>query len=89
MAAEDYRRLARLALTDAPPTLELISDVRFHDEDVNAYNILSEIPGTDPRAGYVMAGAHFDSWVAPTARRTMRQERPSSWKRRASSRLSR
>jgi hypothetical protein len=64
MAAEDYRRLARLALTDAPPTLELASDVRFHDEDVNAYNILADIPGTDPRSGYVMAGAHLDSWVA-------------------------
>jgi hypothetical protein len=64
MAAEDYRRLARLALTDAPPTLELTSDVRFHDEDVNAYNILADIPGSDPGAGYVMAGAHLDSWVA-------------------------
>ena len=63
IAAEDYRRLARLALTDAPPTLELMSDVRFHDEDVNAYNIIAEIPGTDARAGYVMAGAHLDSWV--------------------------
>jgi hypothetical protein len=64
MAAEDYRRLARLALTDAPPTLEIASDVRFHDEDPNAYNILADLPGTDPRAGYVMAGAHLDSWVA-------------------------
>jgi hypothetical protein len=64
MAAEDYRRLARLALTDAPPTLELVSDVRFHDEDLNANNILAEIPGSDPKAGYVMAGAHLDSWVA-------------------------
>jgi hypothetical protein len=64
MAAEDYRRLARLALTDAPPTLEIGSDVRFHDEDVNAYNILADLPGSDPRAGYVMAGAHLDSWVA-------------------------
>jgi len=63
MVAEDYRRLARLAKTEAVPTLELLSDVRFHDEDVNAYNILADIPGTDPRAGYVMAGAHFDSWV--------------------------
>jgi Zn-dependent M28 family amino/carboxypeptidase len=64
IAAEDYRRLARLALTDARPTLELASDVRFHDEDVNAYNILADIPGTDPKAGYVMAGAHLDSWPA-------------------------
>ncbi|MDQ8756281.1 M20/M25/M40 family metallo-hydrolase [Sphingosinicella sp. LHD-64] len=64
MAAEDYRRLARLALTDAPPTLEITNDVRFNDEDVNSYNIFAEIPGTDRNAGYVMAGAHLDSWVA-------------------------
>jgi len=64
MAAEDYRRLARLARTDASPTLEISSDVRFHDDDVNAYNILADIPGSDPRSGYVMAGAHLDSWVA-------------------------
>jgi hypothetical protein len=64
LAAEDYRRLARLAKTDAAPTLELISDVSFHDEDRNAYNILAEIPGSDPLSGYVMAGAHLDSWVA-------------------------
>jgi hypothetical protein len=64
LAAEDYRRLARLARTNAAPTLELNHDVRFHDEDVNAYNILADISGSDPRAGYVMAGAHLDSWVA-------------------------
>ncbi len=64
LAAEDYRRLARLALTDAPPTLEINNDVRFHDEDTRAYNVLADLPGSDPRAGYVMAGAHLDSWVA-------------------------
>jgi hypothetical protein len=64
LAAEDYRRLARLALTDAAPTLELMSEVRFHEEDLNAYNILADIPGTDRSGEYVMAGAHLDSWVA-------------------------
>lgn len=64
IAAEDYRRLARLAKIGPAPTLELVSDVRFHDEDPQAYNIIAEIPGTDPKAGYVMAGAHYDSWVA-------------------------
>jgi Zn-dependent M28 family amino/carboxypeptidase len=65
LAAEDYRRLARLALTeDARPTLELMSEVRFHEEDTNAYNILADIPGTDRSGEYVMAGAHLDSWVA-------------------------
>jgi hypothetical protein len=64
LSAEDYRRLARLARTDAAPTLELMSDVTFHDEDPNAYNIIAEIPGTGRNGEYVMAGAHLDSWAA-------------------------
>jgi hypothetical protein len=64
LAAEDYRRLARLAKTDAVPTVELTSQVRYHDDDTRAYNIIAEIPGRDADAGYVMAGAHLDSWVA-------------------------
>ena len=64
IAAEDYRRLARLAKSGPAPTLEIVSDVRFDDSDPQAYNVIAEIPGTDPKAGYVMAGAHLDSWVA-------------------------
>lgn len=64
LTAEDYRRLARLAKTDAAPVLEIDSRVRFHDADTKAYNIIADIPGRDPKAGYVMAGAHLDSWVA-------------------------
>ena len=44
--------------------LEIDSRVHFEDADHNAYNILADIPGSDPKAGYVMAGAHLDSWVA-------------------------
>ncbi|WP_421728922.1 M20/M25/M40 family metallo-hydrolase [Brevundimonas sp.] len=64
LAAEDYRRLARLALTEAPPTLELMSEVQFHDEDTRAYNIIADIPGSSRSGEYVMAGAHLDSWAA-------------------------
>jgi carboxypeptidase Q len=64
IAAEDYRRLARLAKGAQPVSLEVMSAVKFHDEDAKAYNVLAEIPGRDPKAGYVMAGAHLDSWVA-------------------------
>ncbi len=63
IAAEDYRRLARLARTGPAPEITIESNVRFVDDDPLAYNIIGEIPGTDPRAGYVMAGAHFDSWA--------------------------
>lgn len=63
LAAEDYRRLARLAKT-GPVTVEINSQTRFFDEDRQAYNIIADIPGSDSSAGYVMAGAHLDSWVA-------------------------
>jgi carboxypeptidase Q len=64
IAAEDYRRLARLAKLGQAPVLEINSNVTFDDSDVNAYNVIAEIPGSDGGAGYVMAGAHLDSWVA-------------------------
>jgi hypothetical protein len=64
IAAEDYRRLARLAKTGATPKLEINSNVQFDDRDNKAYNILAELPGAEPSSGYVMAGAHLDSWVA-------------------------
>jgi hypothetical protein len=63
IGAEDYRRLARLS-KHGPVVLEINSNVHYEDADHNAYNILAEIPGKDPKAGYVMAGAHLDSWVA-------------------------
>jgi carboxypeptidase Q len=63
LAAEDYRKLARLAKR-GEVRLEIDSRVHFEDADHNAYNIFAEIPGDDPHAGYVMAGAHLDSWVA-------------------------
>lgn len=63
IASQDYRRLARLAKL-GPVTLEIDSKVHFDDSDTKANNVLADIPGTDPKAGYVMAGAHLDSWVA-------------------------
>ncbi|QOV93384.1 M20/M25/M40 family metallo-hydrolase [Novosphingobium sp. ES2-1] len=64
MAQEDYRRLVRLEKTGAAPQLSLSIDASFDDKDLMADNVIAEIPGTDPKAGYVMAGAHFDSWIA-------------------------
>ncbi len=63
LAAEDYRRLTRLAKR-GDVRLEIDSRVHFEDTDHNAYNILADLPGDEPHAGYVMAGAHLDSWVA-------------------------
>jgi carboxypeptidase Q len=63
LAAEDYRRLARLIKMGAAPTLQVESANRYDDRDTKGYNILADLPGTDPKAGYVMAGAHIDSWA--------------------------
>lgn len=63
IAQEDYRRLARLAKT-GPVKLRLDVRVRWDDTNTQAYNVFADIPGSDPKAGYVMAGAHLDSWVA-------------------------
>jgi carboxypeptidase Q len=63
IAAEDYRKLTRL-MKSGPVKLEINTRVHYEDADHNAYNIIAEIPGRDPKAGYVMAGAHLDSWVA-------------------------
>ena len=63
LTAEDYRRLARLAVT-GEVVLTINSQVKFDDSDLNGYNVLADLQGSDAKAGYVMAGAHLDSWVA-------------------------
>ena len=41
---------------------------RFLDQDRNSYNVLAELPGTDPvlKDQVVMLGAHLDSWHTGT-----------------------
>jgi len=48
IAQEDYRRLTRLAKS-GPVRLVIDSRVHFDDTDTKAYNVLAEIPGSDPR----------------------------------------
>src|SRR5207302_1696243 len=38
----------------------------FYDGDLNSFNIVGEIPGTDKTDELVMLGAHFDSWHTGT-----------------------
>lgn len=64
LAKEDYNRLARLEMAGNPPSVAISVNARIDDADQSAENLFGEIAGTDPRAGYVMAGGHFDSWHA-------------------------
>src|SRR3989338_6693521 len=51
-----------------PVKLRINVRTRYHTADTNGYNVIAEIPGTDPRMGdeVVMVGAHLDSWHSAT-----------------------
>ncbi|MBI1809381.1 MAG: M20/M25/M40 family metallo-hydrolase [Gemmatimonadetes bacterium] len=68
VAAESYGRIYRTLEKKLPVTLELEMANTFYDNDPNSFNVLAEIPGTDPalKDEVVMIGGHFDSWHAGT-----------------------
>ena len=66
LAAEHYNRLVRMVQKGAHPKLEIDIQTQYHDGDLNSFNIIAEIPGTDLKDEVVMLGGHFDSWHAGT-----------------------
>jgi carboxypeptidase Q len=65
LAVEHYNRIARVLAKNVPVQVVLNVQNRFTD-DVNSYNVMAELPGTDKKDEVVMLGAHFDSWHAGT-----------------------
>jgi Zn-dependent M28 family amino/carboxypeptidase len=68
VAAEDYLRLQRLVQDSSGVTIDLSVQNKWYDKDLNGYNVIAEIPGTDPKLKdqVVMLGGHLDSWHAST-----------------------
>lgn len=68
MGSEHLGVLGRLIEAGKKVTLELDTRTTFLTEDTTEYNVIAEIPGTDPALGseLVMLGAHMDSWHAST-----------------------
>ena len=69
LAVEHYNRMVRVLAKGIPVKVELNIETKFYDEITpNGFNIIAEIPGTDPalRDEVVMLGAHFDSVAAAT-----------------------
>jgi hypothetical protein len=66
VAAEHYNRLVRMIQKGVTPQLEIDIESTYHDGDVNSFNVIAEIPGTDLKDEIVMIGAHFDSWHSGT-----------------------
>ncbi len=59
---EHYNRMYRILRRGIPVKVEVEIRNRIGDRVEQAQNLVAEIPGTDPRAGVVMLGAHFDTW---------------------------
>ncbi len=68
VGTEDYLTIGRLAKAGIPVKLELDVKTKFHTADTKGYNVIAEIPGTDPKLKdeVVMLGAHIDSWHTGT-----------------------
>ena len=62
VAAEHYGRMYRQVQKGLPVRMELDVRNRFIADDLNAFNLVAELPGTDRKDEIVMLGAHFDSW---------------------------
>ncbi|MGM9510666.1 M20/M25/M40 family metallo-hydrolase [Larkinella sp. GY13] len=68
ISVEDYLSLSRMAKAGVPIKLELDVKTKFYTTDTKGYNVIAEIPGSDPKLKdeVVMLGAHLDSWHAAT-----------------------
>ena len=68
VSSEDYLHILRLLRGGEKVELEAEVKTSFYDKDPKGYNVIAEIPGTDPKLKdeVVMLGGHLDSWHAAT-----------------------
>jgi Zn-dependent M28 family amino/carboxypeptidase len=66
LAAEHYGILIRNVEKNVPVELEMNVENKFYDDDLNSFNVIGELRGTDKADEVVMLGAHFDSWHSGT-----------------------
>ncbi len=65
LSGEHYNMIMRMLEQHLPVKLRINVQTKFYDDEGgNAYNVVAELPGTDPavRDEVVMIGAHLDSW---------------------------
>ncbi len=66
IAGEHYNRIVRLLENKVPVRVELDIRAAFHDETLDSFNVIAEIPGHSKKDEVVILGAHLDSWHAAT-----------------------
>ena len=59
---EQYNEMYRNVTSGVPVKVQLDVQNRFINTDLDAYNTLGDIRGSDKRDEYLMIGAHLDSW---------------------------
>ncbi len=67
-SSEDYQRILRLSKAGIKVQLEADIKTEFFTNDLQGYDVVGEIPGTDPKLKdqLVIIGGHLDSWHAAT-----------------------
>jgi hypothetical protein len=68
VSIEHYNRMIRMLDAGKSFTLSIALRTTFHTDDLKGYNVIAEIPGTDPKLKdeVVIIGGHLDSWHAGT-----------------------
>jgi carboxypeptidase Q len=68
MSTEDGQKIKRLVESGQHVELALLIKGKVSTADTKGYNVVAEIPGTDPKlkSQLVMLGGHLDSWQAAT-----------------------
>lgn len=62
LAVEHYNRMVRILDKKLPVKVEIDVKTEYYDETTpNGFNLVAELPGTDPNGEYVLLGAHLDS----------------------------
>jgi hypothetical protein len=62
VAGEQYNQMYRNVERGIPVEVEIDVQNRFYSDDLQGYNTLGDIAGSDLADEYVMIGAHLDSW---------------------------
>jgi len=68
ISSEDGSKIKRLIASGHNVELALNIKGKYYSDDTKGYNVIAEIPGTDPKLKdqIVMLGGHLDSWNAAT-----------------------
>jgi hypothetical protein len=68
VSSDDYLRIQRLVQAGQKVEMEAEVKTSFFDQDLKGYNVVGEIPGTDPmlKDQLVIIGGHLDSWQGAT-----------------------